>query len=178
TSGIDWKSHSMGGNVYELDHLHPLLWEVTIPAKATNSERVLKIVVSYSMHCFTRKPSAGEIVAADARYSDNRETRVFDSGRWALSKRLPSIIADLEKRRCLHSGREEFITVDMVEDGRKFEYAVFFTVTKANKTEGADLNLFINSAHERIDALKYKKPIKFFTILLNRFLGRPIRETP
>ncbi len=54
----------------------------------------------------------------------------------------------------------------MVEDGRKFEYAIFFTVTKANKTDGADLNLFINSAHKRIDALKHKKPIKFFTILL------------
>ncbi|MDA8152614.1 MAG: hypothetical protein M0003_07840 [Acidithiobacillus sp.] len=168
----------MGGNVYELDHLHPLLWEVTIPAKAQNAERVLKIVVSYSMHCFTRKPSTDEDVAADVWYSDSREKRVFDSGRWALSKRLPSIIADLERRRCLHSGREEFITVDMVEDGRKFEYAVFFTVTKANKTEGADLNLFINSAHERIDALKYKKPIKFFVILLNRLLGKPIREAP
>jgi len=125
----------MGGNVYELDHLHPLLWEVTIPAKAQNAERVLKIVVSYSMHCFTRKPSTDEDVAADAWYSDSREKRVFDSGRWALSKRLPSII-------------------------------------------GADLNLFINSAHERIDALKYKKPIRFFIILLNRLLGKPIREAP
>ena len=168
----------MNGNAYAMDHLHPLLWEVTIPAKAPNPERNLKIVVSYSMHCFTRKAFAGEIVAADARYSDNRETRIFDSERWALSKQLSSIIADLGKRRCLHSGREEFITVDMVEGGRKFEYAVFFTVTKANKTAGADLNLFINSAHERIDALNYKKPIKFFNILLNRFLGKPIQEAP
>ena len=168
----------MSGNVYELDHLHPLLWELTIPAKAPNPERILKIVVSYSMHCFTRKPSTDEDVAADAWYSDSREKRVFDSGRWALSKRLPSIIAGLERRRCLHSGREEFITVDMVEDGRKFEYAVFFTVTKASKTDGADLNLFINSAHERNDALKYKKPIKFFIILLNRFQGKSIQEAP
>ena len=168
----------MNGNAYAMDHLHPLLWEVTISAKAPNPERNLKIVVSYSMHCFTRKPSANEDVAADAWYSDSRERRVFDSRRWSLSKQLPSIIAGLERRRCLHSGREEFLTVDIVEDSRKFEYAVFFTVTKANKTEGADLNLFINSAHERIDALKYKKPIKFFTILLNRFLDKPIREAP
>ena len=73
TSGIDWNSHSMGGNVYAMDHLGPFLWEVTIPAKAPNPERILKIVVSYSMHCFTRKPSADEDVAADAWYSDTHK---------------------------------------------------------------------------------------------------------
>ncbi|WP_427961736.1 hypothetical protein [Acidithiobacillus sp.] len=87
----------MGEFVCELDHLHLLMWEVTIPAKAPNPVRVVKIVVSYSMHCFTRKPSTDEIVSAEAKYSDNREMRIFDSGRWALSKRLPSIVADLEK---------------------------------------------------------------------------------
>lgn len=165
----------MGEFVCELDHLHLLMWEVTIPAKAPNPERVLKIVVSYSMHCFTRKPSTDEIVSAEADYSDSQEMRIFDSGRWASYKRLPSIIADLEKSRCFHSGREEFITTEIVENDRKYEYAVFFTVTKTIKTQGADLNLFVNSAHVRTDALKHKKPIKFSIILLNRFLGRTIR---
>jgi hypothetical protein len=173
-SGLAWEQHIMDGLEYALNHLHPHEWEVTIPAKDGKPARCLQIMVSYSLHCFTRRPKDGEEIPDAAWYSDSRESRVFDVVRWELSKYLPDIITTLEQRRCLHTGREEFVTVEMLHEGRHFDYAVFFTVTKARKS-GADLNLFVNSAHERVEAIKYKKPIRFHVILLNRHLGKPIK---
>lgn len=178
TSGIAWEPHTMGGEVYCLDHLHPWQWAVTIPSKPPSPERLLLLAVSYSLHCFTRQAAPGEVVPDDGWYADSRERRVFDPRRWALSKRLPEIIASLESRRCLHSGREEFLTVEVIEEGRRFDYVMFFTVTKSGKGKGADLNLFINSAHERTDAIRYKKPVRLHFILLNRYLGKPLHAPP
>lgn len=177
-SGIAWEPHQQAGQTYDLTHLHPKLLEITIPASGKNAERNLRIAVSYSLHCFARSELPDELVPADSWCSDSRERRVFDVDRWHLSTRLPAIIASLEKRRCLHTGREEFVTIEIIENGRKFDYAVFFTVSRAGKGKGADLNLYVNSAHERTDKLVYTKPISFHFILLNRYLGRDIKPPP
>jgi hypothetical protein len=175
TSGITWKPAIIGGDTYDLSHLHPHLWEVAIPASDGKPQLVLKVLVSYGLHCFARDQLPGEAVREDYWYADSRERRVFCHLRWELSKQLPGIIATLGDRRCMHTGREEFVTLEVVHQGRTFEYAVFFTVTKAQKAEGAHLNLFVNSAHERYDPLRYTKPIKFKFILLNRFQGKAIK---
>lgn len=173
-SGLAWEKHIMGGVEYLLDHLHPHRWEITIPAIGKHPARLLQLAVSYSLHCFTRRPKDGETIPGDAWYSDNRESRVFDVLRWELSQYLPGIIATLEQRRCLHTGREEFVTVEVLHEGQTLDYAVFFTVTKGGKS-GADLNLFVNSAHDRAESIKHKKPIRFHVILLNRYLNKPIK---
>lgn len=180
-SGIAWESITIGGVCYDLSHLHPYRWEVVIPGKeATDkapavSEKRLIVNVSFGLHCFARSPVEGEPVPDDGWYSDSRERRVFCLLRWELSQQLPEIIATLPERRCLHTGREEFVTLEVPHEGRMLEYAVFFTVTKAKKAEGADLNLFVNSAHERHNKLAYNKPIKFHFILLNRHQGKQIK---
>lgn len=175
TSGIAWKAATIGGVAYDLGHLHPHLWEVTIPGKDDKPDLVLKVNVTYGLHCFARDVLPGEQVSQDRWYSDSREKRVFCDLRWELSKQLPGIVATLTERRCMHTGREEFVTLEVVHQGRTFDYAVFFTVTKAKKAEGAHLNLFVNSAHERYDPLQYKKPISFKFILLNRYQGKEIK---
>jgi len=129
----------------------------------------------YGLHCFSRSPHLEEQVHQESWYADSRESRVFCSLRWELSKQLPGIIATLGERRCMHTGREEFVIIEVMHRGRVFDYAVFFTVTKARKAEGAHLNLFVNSAHERHDPLQYKKPISFNFILLNRYQGKEIK---
>ncbi len=164
----------MGGEVFTLDHLHPHDWHYVIPAKGQNPERRFTVNVSYGLHCFTRTPQSNETVPVDGWYSDSREQRAFCHERWKLSKRLPEIIASLGQRKCLHTGREEFTTIQVVEEGRIFDYAVFFVVTKAKKS-GGDLNLFIVSAHERYNALPHKKPIRFDVILVNRYKGKAIK---
>lgn len=89
---------------------------------------------------------------------------------------LPEIVRTLQQRRCLHTVSEEFVTIEVVHKGRTFDYAVFFTVSKAKKAEGAEINLFINSAHERFNELVYKKPISFNIILINKYLNREIKK--
>lgn len=69
---------------------------------------------------------------------------------------------------------QAFVAPQVLHEGRQFEYAVFFSITKGGKS-GANLNLFVNSAHERTEAIKYKKPIRFHFILLNRYMGKTIK---
>lgn len=173
-AGIAWRPHEAGDASYDLEHLHPYQREHVVAAKGNNPERRIKLQVSYGLHCFTRKPRKDEQVQFAEWYSDSRERRVFCPERWELSKQLPEIIETLGGRRCLHTDREEFVTLEVVQWGRKFDYAVFFTVSKARKSQ-ADLNLFVNSAHERYNALKHKKPIKFEIILMNRLTGKAIK---
>lgn len=174
TAGIKWKPHTMGGQEYDLAHLHPHDEIYVIPAGPAGDELRLSMHVSYGMHCFTRKQVDNEFVASDGWYSDSREVRIFCPHRWQLSLMVPEIIATLDRRRCLHTGREEFVTIEIVENGERFDYAVFFTVTKGGKS-GADLNLFVNSAHRRYNELRYTKPIAFKVIALNRYKGKKIK---
>ncbi|MCK0769365.1 hypothetical protein [Chromohalobacter canadensis] len=164
----------MAGEVFDLSHLHPYETEYVVPAKGSNPERRFKVSVSFGLHCFTKTSDDVAAVPDDGWYADNRERRAFCHERWKLSKMLPGIIETLDSRKCLHTGREEFITIEVVVDGRQFDYAVFFLVTKGGKS-GADLNLFVISAHERYNALRYKKPIRFHVILMNRYQGKPIK---
>lgn len=174
TTGLAWTPKTIGGITYDLSHLHPRLWDVVIPGKDGKPDLALKVNISYGLHCFARDRLPGETVIEEQWYQDNRERRVFCLVRWALSKHLPEIITTLWDRRCMHTGREEFVTIEVVHEGRRFDYAVFFTVSKARKAEGVHLNLFVNSAHERVDPLPYTKPIKFRFILLNRYQGKDI----
>lgn len=173
-TGIAWNPHQAGEAPYDLGHLHPHQFEHVVAAKGQNPERRFQLQVSYGLHCFTRKPHDGEQVPPSAWYADNRERRVFCPERWELSKQLPEIISTLGKRNCLHTQGEEFVTLKVTWWGREFDYAVFFTVSKARKSR-ADLNLFVNSAHERHNALKHKKPIRFSIILMNTMKGKPIK---
>ena len=163
--GIEWEAFTLADKTYDLSHLHPTTQTLTISAKGTHPERHLTLAISYSLHCFTRRSKAEEPVPDELWYSDDREQRVFDELRWQLSLHLPDIINSLPERKCLHTGREEFVTVQVLHEGRELEYAVFFTVT----------NVFINSAHERTEPLRYTKPIRFQFIVLNRFLNKPIK---
>lgn len=177
TSGIAWEAKTIEGESYDLSHLHPHLWEIIIPKKGKLDELTLNVAVSYSIHCFTRTQEEGEQVAPEWLYSDSRESRVFDTQRWELSKKLPEIISTLQTRKCIHSGREEFITIEVFEQGRRIQYAVFFTVTKGGKTE-ADLNLYINSAYELTRIIARPKPVRFHVILANRYRNRAIKTPP
>ncbi len=176
-TGIAWSDHIHEGRSYSLKHLHPHQWDVTVPARKGFTEKTVSILVSYSIHCFTRGIKPGEQVKPESLYSDSRESRVFDTQRWHLSHHLPEIILSLESRRCVHSDGEEFITVEFIENGEKVEYAIFFTVSRGGKS-GADLNLFVNSAHKRTELLRHKKPIRFHIILMNRYRNKAIKPPP
>ena len=86
------------------------------------------IDVVFSMHCFTRG-NRGEKTDPAMTYSDNRETRIFDFGRYALSHPLPAIIDSLMTCKCFHTDHGNFFTIEVVDaQGRKVEYEIYFTV--------------------------------------------------
>jgi hypothetical protein len=127
------------------------------------------------MHCFTRGRRDGEAPNSNVLYSDRREARIFDLQRYRLSLGLPQIVETLIDRKCYHAGRENFFSVEMLDDERKpVQYEVYFAVWRAS---GGRLNLIVQSAYVRDKSHTNKpqrKPIRFHVILFNTQNGNPI----
>jgi len=114
-------------------------------------------------------------------YSDNRETRIFDFQRYELSKRLPVILDTLGQRKCYHTGKGNFFSIDLInEDGTVTEYDIFFVASRSSRK--GRLNLFVQSAYVRDPQhgsnRPQKKPIGLYVILFNVFHGKPIKIPP
>jgi hypothetical protein len=75
---------------------------------------------------------------------------IFDFGRWDLSRRLPGIIHALTQRKCYHTGRGNFFTIQAIDQsGKKVEYEVFFNAYIRRDSKKAALNLIVQSAYVR-----------------------------
>jgi hypothetical protein len=92
-----------------------------------------------------------------------------------LSLQLPQIVETLMERKCYHSGRGNFFTVEMLDDERKpLQYEIYFAASRASRGR---LNLFVQSAYVRDKAHSNKprrKPIRFHVILFNTQNSLPI----
>jgi hypothetical protein len=171
---VKWLPFLRHSIAYDLSHLHPKYITYEHPAKADKPAIQYRVRVSFSMHCFTRGLKEKEKPERTMLYSDARETRVFDFQRYELSKQLPEIIQTLTKRKCYHTGKGNFFTVELVGDlGQKVEYDVFFEASRIN-----GLVLFVQSAYVR-DAQHSSrpraKPIRFEVILYNTLHNKPIK---
>jgi hypothetical protein len=175
---MQWKSFQFCGKVYDLAHLHPrslIYWQ---PAKGNAPARVYMVDVMFGLHCFTRGRDQDVTHENALLYGDDRETRVFDFVRYELSKRLPEIIEGLAQRKCYHTGKGNFFSVEIVrEDGEVIEYDIFFAASRSSAK--GRINLFVQSAYVR-DA-NYasnrpdRKPIGFYVILFNTLNNKPIK---
>jgi hypothetical protein len=175
---VNWVAFEHDGKIYDLDHLASYEKKFERAAKDGKPATVFTVDVTFSLHCFAREVPASESYDKALEYSDARETRLFDFGRYEQSKRLPVIIETLAERKCLQTGHSNFLTIDYFnEDGNKTEYDIFFAVTKSSRR--GRLNLFIQSAYIRNDPKNRPpsgKPIGFLTILHNILNGKPIRS--
>jgi hypothetical protein len=148
------------------------------PAKGDAPARVYRVDVMYGLHCFTRGRGQKLPQENALLYQDDRETRVFDLARYELSKRLPEIIEGLAQRKCYHTGKGNFFSVEIVnENGEIVEYDIFFAASRSS-TKGR-INLFVQSAYVR-DAnyasnRPSRKPIGFYVILFNTLNNKPIK---
>lgn len=177
-----WGNFVCGEVEYDLSHLHPLSFDVIVPAQPGKPQQVYRVNVIFGMHCFTRKPVPGETYSADLEYEHEGESRVFCSERHALSMSLPEIMRSIGSRKCFHTNYGTYFIVEAVNlDGKKYEYAIFFKVSKASK--GLRLNVYVQSAY-RLDGdervgdgvpLKKSKPIKFMVIAHNTCTGKAIK---
>jgi len=138
-----WAPHvDAAGRVYPLTHLHPFRYELPI-----SDQRRVEIRVAFAMHCFTRARAGSG--GHSQLYKDERETRCFCPGRYALSPRLPTIARELATRRCGYAKNENYVTVDVpVTEGKTALYGVFFNVLRVKDSAGPAVLLTIQSAYE------------------------------
>jgi hypothetical protein len=173
-----WKPFQFRGKVLDLAHLHPRSLTYQQPAKGNAPARVYRVDVIFGLHCFTRGRDQEAPQEKALLYGDDRETRVFDFVRYELSKRLPEIIEDLPQRKCYHTGKGNFFSVEIVSgDGSVVEYDVFFAASRSS-TKGK-INLFVQSAYVRdaeyLSNRPDRKPIGFYVILFNTLNNKAIR---
>ena len=175
---MKWRSFTCGGAAYDLSHLDPFEWRYTAKAGEKRPERTYKFQVAFSMHCFTRNPRNDEQIATNLWYEGPRENRIFCFDRYELSHRLPEIIRRLDDRVCWRTCHGNFFTIGLtVEEGKAFEYEVYFDVNRA--TRRGWLNLIVQSAYVRTDEYRSMQPgkrrIRFDVIAYNKQQRKPIR---
>ena len=175
---MKWRAARVGERVYDLSHLHPFSFDFVIAAKDGKPEQHYGIDVIFSLHCFSHGIAAGEAYLAELAYADSREVRLFDEQRYTHSLRLPEVIRSIGERRCFHTGRDNFFTVELIDaQGVRVEYTVYFKLSRA-PSKGR-LNLYVQSAYVQDDIPqtrpKPRKPIRFSVIAYNVAVGKPIK---
>ncbi|RXN85276.1 hypothetical protein C7R54_22555 [Achromobacter aloeverae] len=137
----------MGGVVYPLDHLEPF----TFDFHSERAKRNLRVHVTYSNHCYTKKydpvATTGWPTLLDAR----RQMRVFCPVRYRLSHGLPAHIAALNNPgvRVWETARERnwchTLRVESIPD----PYYVFFDLARATAAlrHRQELRLTVESAY-------------------------------
>nr|VFK11665.1 MAG: hypothetical protein BECKLPF1236B_GA0070989_10235 [Candidatus Kentron sp. LPFa] len=169
-------------NRYHLSHLNSFDWRYTAKASGKRPERAYKFRVTFSMHCFARKPLPGEQIAKEMWYRGPRERRAFCFERYRLSHRLPTIIRSLGERTCYRTAHGNFLTVELTdEEGERIEYEIYFDVTRASRRGW--LNLTVQSAYRRtrddevrrLGKRKIRRKIHLDVIAYNRQLNTMIR---
>jgi len=175
-----YRQVTIEGRIYDLSHLDPFIFEFVVPEKNGKPAVAYAIHVLFSWHCFTRKIAPSENFPRSLAYYHGRETRVFDERRYRFSRQLPGIIRDIGSRRCFHTGKGNFFTVELVdEEGSRVEYTIFFRLSR--HAEPRALTLRVESAYARdggvpIGRPRPPRPIRFSVIAYNTATGKQIKE--
>ena len=174
---MKWNSFEYQGTTHDLSHLDPFEWHYTTEAGKNHPETTYKFHVTFSMHCFTRKPKDGEQIANDLWYQGPKEDRVFCFDRYELSQQLPGIIQDLGDRPCWHTHHGNYFTIEVItQGGQAVDYEVYFDVTRAARKGW--LHLVVNSAYVRTAGYASTQPrkrkIRLRVIAHNTQKGKPI----
>jgi hypothetical protein len=161
---------------YPLSHLDEYSFAV---ADTDGVER--RIAVSFSDHCFTRKPLPAD--DASLFYPDSdRNPGVFCFVRYGHSLHLTNHIAQASKGKVWNAGgyHEGFAIVPVVNQaGEKILYAIIFSLDRAGKDMAVDLHMRIRSAYPcDHKPLATFGEVKFRTLVSLRMKNkRPARST-
>jgi hypothetical protein len=179
-----WKPFDYQQVLYDLTHLNEFEWTFVQAAKTDKPEIRYVFRIEFGLHCFTRglnthKKELWDDVPSDLLYSDSREQRIFDFNRYELSKKLPEITKELSKKKCFHTGKENFFIIELLnEQGLRQEYEVYFQVSKSQ----GKLKLFVQSAYIRDSNHRTSQPkkqkISFFVIAHNVKTNKKIKSPP
>lgn len=179
------------GQVYDLSHLSPFSHEYIQAASAYTGqpEKRYRCIIEFSGHCFTKSPNLRKQESLDdfpvelhyalTTQKNISETRIFDFERYQYSLQLPSIIKELDKRKCFFtSADDKFLTVEIPSStGVKLNYEIYFSLKKSH-AKNHDVHIYINSAYVRcgVSIANNRKSIKLFTLLHNTLCGKRIKK--
>src|SRR6185312_16282492 len=143
-----WGPHKDGETIYDLSHLHPLRYTLSLEQTANNAARDVEVRVGFSSHTFTESCENHE--AHDA-YSPPNDPRRFSVDRYELSKRIPNVIRNLKGRDVLFGNQDNYLVVELpgvIPPGT--EYWVFFDlrpVRDSPQSAPSGVLLFVQSAY-------------------------------
>jgi hypothetical protein len=144
---MQWQAFVHDNQTYDLTHLWSRTTTYEWAAQGNKPGCRYNVEIDFGLHCFTK----GRIDGQDDRallYSDAREVRVFDFQRHELSKLLPEIVDGLATRKCYHTGKGNFFSLEAtIQKGEKVDYEIFFEASRTTK-KGV-LRLFVQSAYIR-----------------------------
>lgn len=173
---IKWAPFKLDSVEYDLSHLHPHQVEYIQPSANGKPEKKYTVDVCYSLHCFTKQkdPAAPQ---PELDYGDTREIRTFNLKRYKLSKQLPGLIQNLNAKKCMHTGKGNYLVIEVIDPAGKPEnYEVYFEVSRP---KSMSLRIFVQSAYVRDEnhtsSTPRTKKISLFVLLHNTSCCKPIK---
>lgn len=151
---------NIGGEVFEFPHLEPF----TLEFQSQIAKKWLRVRVTFSHHCFSKRYEAAEHIEGEPILNENTsDPRLFCRIRYRLSQDLPALIASLNNPKTKvwqTSAKRNWAYSIRIEDPAG-PYHVFFEVRRASNDQKhlQDINLVVESAY-------YEKPDKGPPILL------------
>jgi len=166
---------------YDLSHLQPIEFDITLKAHKTNPELKILINVVFSNHCYTE----GVTTVSNASHNfldHNNQRRWFSPARHESSGMLPGLVKQLHTKKCCFTGRTNWLIIELQgSDGKDIPFHVFFSIWK-NKKIGNSLCLCIDSAYfktkgDNSPTRRNKMDRISFAMLARKTLqGKPIKR--
>jgi hypothetical protein len=166
-------------STFDCSHLHPFDLEFhTSPEKGQTQERY-RVRVVFSCHCFTTEQKLEDDPRLEVMHAKSKkDPRSFNEARWKLSKQLPDIVRDFMNRRAFHTGKGNYVIVEVVDqNGVSCEYGIYFDLNR-NSLEKR-LYLDIQSAYLHDDESRnrsgQRRPIRFKFLIHSVQTGKKVR---
>lgn len=191
---MDWESikkqgyKEVNGTRNSLDHLQDARYQVVIEASNKHPELRCTLLVQYSSHCVSWGPKHGATIdfsthGEQRRIIDDKGVhRCFCDIRYKLSHHLPGIFKTFPDRLCLFTGRDNWLTVEIINaSGQCEKYEVFFSITRQSRRM---LRIYVESAYIREAGYPENKPVNLKrrdkvrakVLLAKKLRGEPIRR--
>lgn len=134
------------GKTYDLLHLQPTQFSLTLQAHKDNPELVILVDLRYSNHCYTE--GATDVGGREHDMLDHNDwPRWFCPGRHDTSLLLPDLVQELHKKKCLFTGKHNWLVVEIqTREGERVPFHVYFAIRK-NKHLDNGLFVTIESAY-------------------------------
>ncbi|MEC5383619.1 hypothetical protein VSX64_22925 [Aurantimonas sp. C2-6-R+9] len=170
-----WPRLEIDGEHISLLHLEPF----QVDCNVHKLQRILRIDVRFSNHCFTDHFDAGTHDSS-WKIMDHTATRVFCRSRYRLSAHLPRMVRSLPTAAVWQTRQERnYVHFIQIEDEAGDRYPMFFTLKKV-KGAPHQLAMMVESAYavakDAMDeTIRTSNKVSFPVLCGKVFQGQPLR---